>query len=286
MKFGELRLLLSKWSPGLDPDLLDGFINARARRIWEHRRWIGRQRTTVLTAAGAYNTGTVAIAVGSTAVIGTGTGWDGDMTGRRIRLRGSNEWYTFTFATSTTGTLDRAFAEASVTGQAYDIYQAILTLPAALSSLTGLKRLTPPGKLDQRSNEWLDEFYPQRPGLGPPCVFANYPASEYQAEVYPAPLTALSLHATYFARFELFTSTQTDIPEWMSWVALERGVRADIAGRLDDYTGLSAWESEFDRAVADMDRDEDRRTPAKKFRIAEHLLPPAGRGGARIRRVW
>jgi hypothetical protein len=39
MTYGELRFDLSKLAPGLDPDLLDAFINDRYQRILEHHKW-------------------------------------------------------------------------------------------------------------------------------------------------------------------------------------------------------------------------------------------------------
>ena len=42
-------------------------------------------------------TGTIGVTNGSTAVTGTGTSWTAAMTGRKFRITGDNEWYTFTY---------------------------------------------------------------------------------------------------------------------------------------------------------------------------------------------
>lgn len=59
MTFGELRFDVSKFAPGLDPDLLDSFINDRYQRILDHHKWKDLEVDGTLTTA--VNTRTYAV---------------------------------------------------------------------------------------------------------------------------------------------------------------------------------------------------------------------------------
>jgi hypothetical protein len=49
MTYGELRFDLSKLAPGLDPDLLDAFINDRFEKICEYQKWKDLETDGTLT---------------------------------------------------------------------------------------------------------------------------------------------------------------------------------------------------------------------------------------------
>ena len=68
-------------------------------------------------------TGTLNATNGSTSISATASAWTAAMTGRKIRIASDNEWYTFTQASATTGTLDRAYEGSTTTTGSYVIYQ-------------------------------------------------------------------------------------------------------------------------------------------------------------------
>jgi hypothetical protein len=282
MTFGDLRYELTKWAPGVDSDLIDGFINERYRAIWERRNWLGREKDAVLQTTAPYSTGTVEATAGSTSLTGTGTTWTTAMTGRRIRIAGRSEWYTFTFATVTTGTLDRAFEGDTDTEHGYEIYQAVYDLPTDLATIIELKAIGPPGDLALFTQEELDRAAPHRPARGTPEIYAYAPAGVdgsgntlYKVELYPSPDESIGLPYKYRTRFTPFSSTETVLPDWISPQAVKDGVRADIRGLQKDLAGAQFYEAKFDRAIADMQRDENKRRPGQALRLA-----PAHRRGA------
>ena len=74
-----------------------------------------------------YTTGTGSINVtnGSASISGTGTSWTAAMTGRKFRIISDNEWYTFTFVTDTTATLDRVYEGTTSTTADYSLFKDI-----------------------------------------------------------------------------------------------------------------------------------------------------------------
>ncbi len=75
-----------------------------------------------LTEGSFYSDGTIAITKDSNAVKGTDTTWTAFMTGKTFRIDGYREEYIFTYLSTTTGTLDRTYAGATITsGGTYKI---------------------------------------------------------------------------------------------------------------------------------------------------------------------
>lgn len=94
-----------------------------------------------ITLTPQYITGTVTIAQGATAITGTGTTWTAAMTGRKIRI-GTNEDYTFTYLSGTTGTISPAYAGTTVTAATYTIYQDTYSLASDCDSVIDVVDLT------------------------------------------------------------------------------------------------------------------------------------------------
>jgi len=74
----------------------------------------------------SYDTGTVDVTNGDTAITGNSTVWTSAMTGRKIRI--NNIVYTFTYVSGTSGTLDKSYVGDTDTAVNYIIYQDIYAL--------------------------------------------------------------------------------------------------------------------------------------------------------------
>jgi len=75
-----------------------------------------------------YNTGTVNVTNGSTAITGIGTTWTPDMTGKLFisRISGCDVAYLFTYVSATSGTLSAPYECATVLGIEYQLTDVIL----------------------------------------------------------------------------------------------------------------------------------------------------------------
>lgn len=90
--------------------------------------WMRRFGDLIFNAA--YNTGTVSINAGATAVTGVGTTFTAAMTGRYIRFQGETLQYLFTYVGATSGTISPAYAGTSnLAGVAFEITEDRVALP-------------------------------------------------------------------------------------------------------------------------------------------------------------
>lgn len=85
--------------------------------------WDGQRETNYITLNEDYLTGTIAVTNNSTTITGTSTVWTSAMTDRKIKINGSDEIYTFTYVSATSGTLDKAYLGDTDTSTTYVIWQ-------------------------------------------------------------------------------------------------------------------------------------------------------------------
>lgn len=109
MTYGQLRLRLSKLLPGVDLELIDGWIQDRFTFILDFLSWKRLEGEAVFQCPPSYAIGTVAVSQGSASITGTGTAWTPALTGLMIRIANGTEYYAFAQLTGTTGTLDRPY---------------------------------------------------------------------------------------------------------------------------------------------------------------------------------
>lgn len=90
-----------------------------------------------------YTTGTASINVtnGSASISGTATSWTSAMTGRKFRITGDNEWYEFTFATTTTATLDRVYEGTTSTTADYTLFKDTFRVRGDVNKLLLMRNL-------------------------------------------------------------------------------------------------------------------------------------------------
>lgn len=109
MTYGQIRLRLSKLLPGIDVELIDGWVQDRYAMILDLLAWKRLEGEAVFQVPLSYAIGTVSAQQGSNAITGSGTTWTSDMTGLMIRINNGTEYYTFTYVSATSATLDREY---------------------------------------------------------------------------------------------------------------------------------------------------------------------------------
>lgn len=292
MTYGQLRLVLTKSAPGVDPDLLDAWIDGRYAEILDRLQWERLKIESVLETVAPYQTGTVAVTEGSTGVTGTATVWTAGMTGRGFRVTGRNEYYEFTRTGDTTGTLDRPYEGSTDAAAGYAIFQSVYPLPADCRILEDVRSLDPPGGLGRFSRSQLDASFPNRPATGNPAIWAPYmddtsDPPRMQVELYPIPDAAKGLPITYVAdqaALSAGTTSATLLP-WLRPAALVAGVWANILAHREDYVGAQFSEARFDKLVAGMALADARRKGPVRIKMADrftrHFREAAARGSRR-----
>ena len=76
-----------------------------------------------ITTKADYTTGTVAATSGSNSITGSSTNWASSHDGMKIWIKSADEIYDFTYASATSGTLDRNFVGDTTTSSTYILYQ-------------------------------------------------------------------------------------------------------------------------------------------------------------------
>ena len=278
--FGQLLFRASKLpnGTGVDPELLKGYANDRYKRIINHYPWSRiLQIDTILQTVVEYATGTLDATLASTTLSGTDTVWTTAMTGRRIRIAGRSEWYTFTRVSGTAGTLDRAYEGDTDTLLTYSIWQPVYALPTDTDVVESLKLFSQNSDLDQVTQEELDKIDPARLQVGNPVTYAPYEDDSTtpplpQVELWPGPDSAVGMPLRYLARIDAITATSTIFPQWIPQECLFSGLQADLAGLAGDYTGKQVFEVDFQSHLQALVRKETNREPAEQMRTSERWI--------------
>jgi hypothetical protein len=256
--WGQLRLLLQQEAGTLSPDLIDGYLNTRYGDVLDRYPWKGLEVETSVETTAAYNTGTVSVVNGSTALAGTGTVFTSSMTGMSFRVSTDNAVYVFTYVSATSGTLDRAYEDATNAAASYWIYEDEYVLPAPTKTL--LSVVCPVTGLpleDWTTQKILDSIWPRMaPGI--PIAFAmaadtneNTPPVYHTLKLSPPPQFARGYPLRYQKATAGFDGTNTlsaPLP-FVSDDVLLCGCRADIKHKLKDPTGAETQEAKYEKAI-------------------------------------
>lgn len=273
MTLGTLKFRLTKSFPGVDADLIEGWIADRYAEILAVLPWSRQQAQAVLQTTAPYETGTVAVTNASASVTLTTGVWTADMSGRAFRVGTEDAFYELTFVTSTTGTLDRAYEGSTNTAATYSITQAVYALPSdcrlldadAFSSFEL-------GPLTRFSRAELNQSQPWRSEIGTPTIFSPYmddasTPPRMQVELYPIPDAVMSLPFSYTAEGDALTATATIVKAWIQPAALLEGVTAKIKRHLKDYAGAREHDTQAAAALALMLRAEAHGSPNMRMTL-------------------
>lgn len=259
MTYGQLKFRLVKAFPGVDIDLIEGWIADRYAEILGELPWSRQNANSILQTIAPYADGTLTLNAGSTAVTGSATAFISAMTGRGLRVTGRAEIYQFTQLTGTTGTLDRPYEGLNGVGLGYQIFQHVYVMPSDCRMLQddafdGMRRLST-GTLTQQRN-WPLGGIQAVTFVGLPTGWASYmddgsTPPRLQVEVYPIPDKVYSLPFTYSADSSL-PATGAAFLTWFQPAALVEGVTAKIKAHLKDYTGAQLHAVTAKAALANM----------------------------------
>jgi hypothetical protein len=271
--FGEIRFRASKLphGAGVDFDLLNGMINDRLQEIVRHYEWSRLlEADAVLALVAVYETGTLQITNASTAVTLTGGTFTTGMTGRRLRVAGREESYVFTFASGSTGTLDRVYEGDTDTEASFKIFKNVYALASDVGQLFEIKDTDSNFKLSKKSLDWLDRNYPARLDYGEPTYYAmtEDSSSVPQVELYPIPEVAEGLTYRYKPTVARITATSTALPDWVSIECLFAGIEADLYQLQKDISLSQVKEMRFQKLLAEMVREDSNRKPSEQMQMA------------------
>lgn len=266
MTLGTLKLRMLKQFPGLDLDILEGFISDRHSEILQELPWVRQNAMAVLQTTAPYATGTVLVTLGSASITLTSGTWITGMTGRAFRVTGRNEFYEFTYVSSTTATLDRVYEGATAAAATYKIFQAVYPMPANCRILADdAFSTTSIGPLDRLSRGQLNLAAPTRAEYGTPAYWSSYmddssSPPRMQVELYPIPDTAVGIPFEYTAEISVPSATGASFVPWMEpATALVEGVIAKIKAHLKDYVGAQLAIAEAAKALKTMRGNEAER---------------------------
>jgi hypothetical protein len=271
---GQLRVRLLKHpiGAGVDRVLLDGAINDAIQEILERHDW---QRLIVegsLQTVAIYDTGTLALTNGLNTVSITGGTFTAAMTGRKIRPTGRNENYTFTYASASTGTLDRVYEGDTDTAASFRMFQNVFELAANCDYVESLRHPSSIKDLDQVGREWLDNRDPARLIFGDPRYFTSFQDSDdatplTQIELHPIPEAAKGMPVRYRVKVVKLSATTDKLPEWMSERAVFRGALMNLA----ELSGadIAALKVQFEGAISDLIRKDVLATETQAIEMHE-----------------
>lgn len=243
--WGQIRLLLSKSSPGVDQELIDGYLNSRYEQILEAADWEGikEEATVETTAAYQSTTDTANFTAGSTAFTLSGAVFQPAWVGMKLFVPGQTVNYTIV----DTLQLDRPYelpsSSATATGQKYTIFQDVYDLPDDCRTVVKDSVMNPQTgfPMTQLSRRQLDRSAGIPVTIGYPEIFAVHGDSPetdtpilHQIQFYPPPQSAWGIAIEIVRSGAGFDGTNTgDGPlPWISDTALKEGVEADICAYL------------------------------------------------------
>lgn len=230
MTFGELARKLTAYLPGIDVGeahrrINQAYVNEAQAHPWAHliKRW------TLQTDA-SYNTGTLTVTNGSTAVTladGTWvTSWTTAPSQRRIAIQGRMEPYDITITGANTGTLADPWIGDPSTTAGYVMWRDTYPVPAdcgyartialydpLLRNFQGNGRLFNFNQLkflrDRASQPWLVNYPYEFAMMAQTAETPPRP----QFQMWPAPATVRAYHGWYFRRPDFMTA-DGNYPDW------------------------------------------------------------------------
>lgn len=271
---GEIRFRLSKLAPGVDLDLLDGWIQDRYTAALDYLPWQRLDADGVIQTVAEYTAGTISVTNGSTSITGSGTVWTTAMNGRLIRIAEQSEFYEFTRTGDTTGTLDRPYEGETASGLSYRIAQNLYVLPADLRLLHSVRSLSRNLPLSRKSPAELRAMAPSQAVHSPPLYYALAMDSltdppQPRLELYPIPTVVEAFAYRYtYDPVNPPTSGGSMLP-FIRPAILMAGVQADIAMMAKDFGAADRYEAKFRALLAEAAGVDSDNTGPTRLRMPE-----------------
>ena len=303
MTYGQIRLLLTKALPGVDEELISGWIQGRYQRILDTISWKRQEAESILQAPASYAIGTITATQGSSSIVSDGspaTVFTAGMNGLMIRINNTSEYYQFTYVSPTSGTLDRGFEGPTASGLAYRIDQAVFLLPSNCRILRQVRPMHNRSQpLTMVSPAELNRISHSRNLYGTPqyaCQtwdsFSDPP--QMQVELFPVPDgpdtsgSLLSWGVDYiFEEAELDPDgTTATLKPFARPSAIMMGVHSDAMRPRPQWEGNLAaaalYEADYDKLVQQQLMINAQQRGAKSIQLAPNLrrqTPPRYRKG-------
>ena len=248
MTYGDVKFRLVKAFPGVDADLIEGWISDRYYEILAVLPWTRLSVEAVLQTTAPYATGTVAVTLGSANITLTSGTWTTGMSGRAFRVGTRNEFYEFLYVSATTATLDRVYEGPTAAAAGYQIFQHVYPLPTDCRLLEDDAFNTfELGEIRRMSRGQLNASQPFSNSYGTPQIWASYMEDgstppRMQIELYPIPNLAVGIPFNYVAEGPALTDTSQILQVWMQPAALIESVTASIKAHREDYSGAQFHE--------------------------------------------
>jgi hypothetical protein len=263
--WGQLRLLLQQSAAEISPDLIDGYLNTRYGDVLDRYPWKGLEVKAVLETTAAYQTGTVSVTQGSTAVEGTGTVLTAGMTGMKFRVSSDTAIYAFTWVDATHGTLDRNYEGSTNLTAGFSIFQDEYVLPATTKTVLSVVSPVMGVPLeDWTERQLLGEGFGYLGQPNCPGTVTAYavtcdtneaaPPVNHQIQFFPPPKLAQGYPLRYqkaTAGFSGANTSSAPLP-FVSDNVLLCGGRADIKRKQKDYAGAELEEALYEKAILTM----------------------------------
>lgn len=303
MTYGQIRLQLTKLLPGVDEELISGWIQARYQRILDTISWKRQEAESILQSPASYAVGTITATLGSTAITSDGstpTVFTAAMNGLMIRINNTSEYYQFTYVSPTAAMLDRTFEGPTATGLAYRIDQAVFLLPSTCRILRQVRPMHNRSQpLTMVSPAELNRISHSRNLYGTPQYasqtwdsFSDPP--QMQVELFPVPDcpdtsgNILSFGVDYiFEESELDPdATSVTMKPFARPAAIMAGVMADAMRPRPQWEGNIAaaglYQGDYDKLVDQQLMINAQQRGAKSIQLAPNLrrqTPPRYRKG-------
>lgn len=185
-----LGLDVSSGSDG-EVSVIDALDDAQ-RRVWNAKKWKERRGSAFVPTFTPYSTGTVAIALGGTALTGTTTVWTAAMSGRKFALALGSPHYVFTYVSGTSGTVAQAYAEATQTASPHVIFSDEFDVATDVGSIARISLERPEwgGRMEPVEESALDGSAFVHGASGQPkfwCRTNSTTVGTYRIRVWPIP---------------------------------------------------------------------------------------------------
>lgn len=216
----EKAMTLARDNTSSSRDKFKGLINqAYTQEIARKEDWGFLKASSSISCTARYNTGTVAISAASTSITGTGTTWTTGMTGRKIKIGGNENIYTFTYVSATTGTISPAYSGAvDASGAGYIMYDDDYAMASDFdrfvqgNTLYKYRSGRPYNLVDCSFNDrkWNDEFFFSPSDETRRFRLRGFDSNMYRVvEINPPPQTAIVLPYDYIKALPPMTEYRT-----------------------------------------------------------------------------
>jgi hypothetical protein len=276
--YGQIRSRVVKECPGVDLTLIDGYLCDRYTSILDKLRWARQKTQYIFQTAAPYATGTLTLTNGSPNVLLAGGTFTAAMNGQTLLVQGRSEPYTFTYASGTTGTLDRNFDGPTLSTYTFQIVQSIYPLPTTTRIFESARLLDDDLLLDFKTRAELNRSLASRPGLALPvsanagipfvgtpvicalAIDATTNPPQMQIELVPAPDQVYSVGVDLVSEASTSTgavpTTGTSLLPWVRPACITAGAVADAFAHIKDWQSSEYWGGRAEAYLNDMGRTE------------------------------